>query len=116
MENEPVIGEEIPEEGRVSGQIFPRQRGGFLGKVPKEILFSPGGMTLVFLAVVMEVLDIIPIPFLDQILELPLEIIFIVFFKFITKLPLSACLIPFLIERIPLINDIFPTWLIRLFL
>ena len=84
-------------------------------KIPKEVLNSPGGMILIVMAGVMELIDLIPIPFLDQLWELPLEIIFILLLANIAKLPLQAMIIPFVIERIPIISDILPTWLIRLF-
>jgi hypothetical protein len=84
-------------------------------KVPPEVLTSPGGFLLLFLAVIMEGLDLIFLPFVDQIIELPLEITFIILFKIVTQLPLSSCILPFLIERIPVISDILPTWLLRLF-
>jgi len=92
------------------------KKGRLWAKIPQEILVSPGGVTLILLAIIIEGLDLIPLPFLDQILELPLEIIFIILLKVITRLPFSSCIIPFLIERIPFLSDILPTWFIRLFL
>ena len=85
-------------------------------KIPKEVLNSPGGMILIVAAGVMELVDLIPIPFLDQLWELPLEIIFILLLVNIAKLPFQSLIIPFLIERIPIISDIIPTWLLRLFM
>jgi hypothetical protein len=88
-------------------------------KISKEILFSPGGMILFFLAVLIEGLDLLPLPFFDQILEVPLEVFYFFLFKIITGVSFSECfryfLVPFLIERIPLISDILPTFLLRLF-
>jgi len=84
-------------------------------KIPKEILNSPGGMILILAASVMELIDLIPIPFLDQLWELPLEIIFIILLVNVAKLPFQSLIIPFLIERIPGISDIVPTWLLRIF-
>jgi hypothetical protein len=90
------------------------KRGELLAKIPRETLFSAGGFVLFFLAILIEGLDFFPIPFLDQIIELPLDLIYIFLFKMITGLPLSSCIIPFLIERIPGISDVSPTWLIYL--
>lgn len=90
------------------------KKGGWFKKIPAGVILSPGGMILVFFAVIMEILDLIPIPLFDQIWELPLEIIFIVLLGIIAKVPLKTSLIPFLIERIPVINDILPTWVIRM--
>jgi hypothetical protein len=92
----------------------PAQKSGWFSKIPGEIIFSPGGIILIFFAAIIEVMDLIPIPFVDQIWELPLEIIFIIFLIAIAKPPIKSLIIPFLIERIPIINDILPTWLIRL--
>lgn len=90
-------------------------KGGWFQKVPREILFSPGGVILIFLALIIEAIDLIPIPLLDQIIELPLEIIFLVLFVIIVKPSFKSLIIPFFIERIPVINDILPTWLIKMF-
>lgn len=91
----------------------PKKKGWF-SKIPTNILFSPGGMVLVFFALLMEVLDLIPIPIFDQLWELPLELLFIALLTIIAKVPIKASLIPFIVERIPIINDIIPTWLIRM--
>lgn len=85
-------------------------------KVPREILLSPGGMVLIFLAALFEMIDLIPLPFLDQLWELPADLFFSIFLIIIAKLPVESVIIPFLIERIPLISDITPTWLIKLFM
>ncbi len=90
--------------------------GKWFQKIPREILFSPGGIVLIVFALIMEILDWIPIPIIDNLWELPLELIFIVFLAIIVKLPLQSMLIPFIIERIPMVNDIVPTWFIRMFL
>lgn len=93
-----------------------KKKGGWFQKIPRDILLSPGGMILLFLALLIEIIDfIIPLPLVEQIIELPLEILFIVLFLSITKVSFKSCVIPFLIERIPLISDILPTWLLRMF-
>ena len=92
------------------------QKKGWFHKIPSDILLSPGGIILIVFALVIEIIDIIPIPFIDQLWEIPLEIIFIALLIIIAKVPLKSCLIPFLIERIPIVNDILPTWLIRMFM
>ena len=85
-------------------------------KIPKDVLFSPGGILLITFAALIELLDlIIPIPFLDQIIEIPLEIIFCILLIEIANVSISDLIIPFLIERIPGISDLVPSWLIRLF-
>lgn len=114
-EEEPV---EVPtpKEKKPVKAVVPKKKGGWFKKIPHEILLSPGGVILIFLAIIIEIIDWIPLPFVDQIFELPLEIIFIVYFVYITKASLKSLIIPFIIERIPLISDIVPTWLIKLFI
>ena len=90
------------------------KKGGWFQKIPADVLLSPAGMVLIFFAIIIEIIDLIPIPVLDQIWELPLEIIFIFLLTILAKVPLKASVIPFIIERIPLINDLLPTWLIRM--
>ncbi len=90
--------------------------GKWFQKIPKEILFSPGGAVLIFFALIIEIIDLIPIPLIDNIWELPLELIFLVLLSMVTKLSIWAMIIPFIIERIPGISDVVPTWLIRLFI
>ena len=93
-----------------------KKKGGWFEKVPKDILTLPGGMVLVFLALVIEAIDWIPLPFLDQIIEIPLEIIFLIFFIVIVRPSFKSLIIPFFIERLPVISDILPTWLLKIFL
>ena len=92
----------------------PQKKGGWFKKIPAEIRFSPGGMVLIFFALGMEIIDIIPIPIIDQLWELPLELFFIFLLVKIAKVPLKASVIPFIIERIPGVNDIVPTWFLRM--
>ena len=93
----------------------PKKKSGWFQKIPKDILFSPGGILLIFFALFMEILDWIPIPLFDQIWELPLEIIFMILLAIIAKVSFKSMIIPFIIERIPVISDYLPTWIIRMF-
>lgn len=93
-----------------------KKKSSWFEKVPKGVLFSPGGVILVFLAIIIEVIDWIPFPFLDQIIEIPFEIIFLIFFIIIINPSRKSLIIPFLIERLPGISDILPTWLLKMFL
>ena len=93
----------------------PKPKSKWFQKIPTNVLFSPAGLILIVYAGIMEIIDLIPIPFIDQIWELPLELIFIFLLVVLAKVPLKSSLIPFVVERIPIINDILPTWLIRMF-
>lgn len=102
------------EEEKIVKTPVPKKKGKWFKKIPTEIILSPGGMILIFFALIMELIDVIPLPGIDQIWELPLEIIFVILLSIIAKVPLKTSVIPFFIERIPIINDILPTWVIRL--
>jgi len=95
-------------------KIGVKKKKGWFQKIPADVLLSPAGMVLIFFATIIEIIDLIPIPVIDQIWELPLEIIFIFLLTILAKVPLKASVIPFIIERIPIINDLLPTWLIRM--
>ena len=92
----------------------PKKKGGWFQKIPADIILSPGGLVLIFFALIIEIIDWIPLPLIDQIIELPLEILFIVLLVIITKTSFKSLIIPFLIERIPVLSDILPTWVIRM--
>ena len=98
----------MPEEISV-----PKKKGWF-SKIPKGFLFSPGGVILVFFAIFMEISDIF-IPGGALTIEIIPELFFMFLLTLIAKVPLKSSVIPLLIERIPIISDILPTWLIRLF-
>ena len=91
-----------------------KTKGKWFKKIPSEVLLSPAGIILFSYAIIMEIIDLIPIPLFDNLWELPLEIIFIIMLMVFAKIPLKASIIPLLIERIPIINDIIPTWVIRM--
>ena len=95
---------------------LPKKKGGWFQKIPTEILLTPGGIILIFFALIIEIIDWIPLPVVDQLWELPLEIGFIVLLVIIVKdISWKALVIPFIIERIPGLSDIIPTWLIKMF-
>ncbi|MDD5144605.1 MAG: hypothetical protein PHW72_00495 [Candidatus Pacebacteria bacterium] len=90
-------------------------RGKWFKKIPQDVLFSPGGIILLFFAGIMELIDLIPGLGIDTLTwELLLEVIFIVLLALIAKIPFQGMIMPFIIERIPGVSDILPTWLIRL--
>jgi len=95
-------------------KIEVKKKKSWFQRIPRSVLFSPTGIVLVFFAILIEIIDLIPIPIIDQIWELPLEIAFIFFLTVLAKVPLRASVIPFIIERIPMINDFLPTWLIKM--
>ncbi len=100
--------EEKPEKISV-----PKKKGGWFQKIPTDVLLSPGGMILISVAGILEILDWIPLPVLDQLWELPLEIVFIILLVAIVKdINWRALVIPFGLERIAGISDVLPTWIL----
>lgn len=96
---------------------IPKKKKGWFQKIPTSVLFSPGGMVLILFAIIMELIDLIPIPFIDQLWEIPFEIIFIIFFLIIVKdASFKSLVIPIILERIPILNDILPSFVIRMFI
>ncbi|MBM3251011.1 MAG: hypothetical protein FJZ07_02140 [Candidatus Nealsonbacteria bacterium] len=94
-----------------------KKKGGWFQKIPKDILFSPGGVILIFFALMMEVIDfVIPYPLIEEIIMLPLNLIFCLLLVLIAKVSIKSLIIPLFIERIPIISSILPTWLIRMFI
>ncbi len=105
----------MPEEKSIVKAPVPKKKGGWFQKIPTDVLLSPGGIILIFFAIFMEILDWIPIPVVDQLWELPFEIVFMILLAIIAKVSFKGMIIPFLIERIPALSDIIPTWFIRMF-
>jgi hypothetical protein len=117
LEETPEIQQETPSTltAETKPEVPGKKKGRFFRKIPKEFLFSPGGVILVLLAVIIEIIDIL-IPGGSLTIEIIPDAIFAIFLSVIAKVPLTSSIIPFLIERIPVISDILPTWLIRMFM
>jgi len=93
-----------------------KKKSKWFSKVPTKVLLSPTGFILIFFAILTEVVDfLLPFPVLDNFIELPMETAFITLAVILVKeITLKSMLIPFLLERIPILNDILPTFVIRL--
>ena len=102
------------EENKV--QIKKKGAGKWFKKIPRDFLLSPAGVILMIYAGIMEIIDLIPVPGLDSLTwELALEIPFVILLIVLAKVPIQSTIIPLLIERIPAVSDIAPTWVIRMF-
>lgn len=97
------------------GSAVKKKKGKFFQKIPKELLFSPAGVILVFLAVIFEISDLF-IPGGSLTIEIIPDLLFAFFLSLLAKVPFTSSIVPILIERIPIISDILPTWLIRMFM
>lgn len=89
------------------------KKGGWFKKFPKKALASPGGVILLFVIVIAEVFDLL-IPGGSLILELIPEIFICFLLSIVGKMPFKSLIVPLLIERIPILSDILPTWFIKL--
>jgi len=97
--------------------VVPKKKGGWFQRVPREILLTPGGVILISLAALMEIIDfLVPWPIIEEVIMLPLNIFFCVGLIVIAKQSVKSLIIPFLIERIPLLSSIIPTFLIKMFI
>jgi len=102
----------MPEEEKAIIKAPVKKKGGWFQKIPADVLLSPGGMILIFFAIFMEVLDLIPAFF---VVEIILEIVFIVLLKIIVKdISLKALVISFGVERFDFLG-ILPTWALKMF-
>jgi len=105
----------MPEEKEKPEKVsVAKKKSGWFKKIPADVLLSPAGMVLIFFAIIMEIVDLIPLPFVDQLWELPFEIVFVILLTVLAKVPIKTSIIPLLVERIPIISDILPTWVIRM--
>ena len=104
--------------------VAPKTQSRFFTKVPKTALLEPGGMIGVLLACFIEISDW----FLDlfhlirpgqwEVVVFPLktyiDLVFAIFSAFLFGIPISSNILPFLIERIPFLSTILPTWILRI--
>lgn len=97
--------EEKEEEPEKKKKKMPGKR---VGKVPKDILFTPGGLILVFFAIGMEILDlIIPPTAIDSlVIELIPEVIFAFFLNQIAGISFREMIVPAIIERLDFLGII----------
>jgi hypothetical protein len=87
--------------------------GKFFAKIPKEKLLSPAGMVLFILAALIEGLDLV-LPGGSVTIEIIPDLLMAVLMYFLLDVPLESTILPFLIERIPFISDILPTWILKM--
>ncbi len=110
--------EEAPKEETPQKVPVPKKKGGWFQKIPTDVLLSPTGLVLISFAGFMELLDLIPVPIVDQIWEIPFEIVFIILLVKLAHVSLKSCVIPFFAERIigllTIGIDFIPTWVIRM--
>jgi len=91
-----------------------KKKGGWFQRVPKDILLSPGGITILFLVIIIETIGIlIPIPIIGFIIQLPFVIFLYILLMTVAKLSFKSLIIVPIIE---FFLPFLPTWLIRILL
>ncbi len=104
--------DETPKESLPIKTPIPKKKGGWFQKIPTDILMSPAGMVIIFIALLIEIAGvIIPIPILNQIIILPLEIIFYVLLIMVAKVSVKSLILPSIAE---LFFPFLPIWMIKI--
>lgn len=104
----------------------PKKESKFFAKIPKEALLGPAGIFCVPLAILLEILDWI-FDFFHMIypgswetiagpVKTFLDLSYGIFSAHTLQIPLLSNVWPFLIERVPFLSTILPTWVLRIFL
>jgi len=93
-------------------ESVPKKKGGWFQKIPKEVFLSPGGMVILFVVIIVEVLGVlVPIPVIGFIIQLPFVILLYILLITVAKVSFKSLII------VPIIEFFFPflpTWIIRI--
>jgi hypothetical protein len=120
--------ENIEEEKNVEGKVAEKKGGEeiktpaptsskkkLFGKISPKKMFSPAGIVIFILSIIVEfikfIIDIF-LPGSSSIVGLIPDIFIAVLSCVLLDTPIIETLIPFIIERIPIISDILPSWVI----
>lgn len=91
-----------------------KKKSGWFQKIPKGIFLTPGGMIILFVVLIVELLGVlIPIPIIGFIIQLPFVILLYILLMTIAKVSFKSLIIVPVIE---LFFPFLPTWIIRLLL
>jgi hypothetical protein len=89
-----------------------KKKGGWFQKIPTDILMTPGGMVIMLVGFLIWITGIIiPIPILNQIIALPLEIIFYILLITVAKVSVKSLILPSVAE---LFFPFLPIWMIKI--
>jgi len=102
----------MAEEKKPEKAPVPKKKGGWFQKIPKDIFLTPGGMVILFVVVIVEILGVlIPIPIIGFIIQLPFVILLYILLITVAKVSFKSLII------VPIIEFFFPflpTWIIRI--
>jgi hypothetical protein len=101
------------EKNKNASQVKVKKGKKRFNRIPPEILFSPAGMVLLFMAVVTEAMDLM-IPGSTFGIKLITDLFFVFFLMVVARSSFKSIILPFLIERIPLLSDLIPTWIVKM--
>lgn len=87
-----------------------KKKKGWFQKIPSDIILSPKGILLGSIALLIEVIDIFPLPGVEIVLDLIFVILFIILVR---EVSWKALVFPFLFERIPVLSSICPTFILK---
>jgi hypothetical protein len=103
-----------------------KKQSSFFGKIPKTKLLTPGGMIATFLCLTIDLLDYL-LDFIGillwrglhyEIINWPIktfgDIFVAIFVPLLIGIPISSSLLPFLIEIIPVVGTLVPSWVINI--
>jgi len=90
----------------------PAKKGGWFAKIPADVLMSPGGIVIIFVALIVEALGLlVPIPIIGFLIQLPFVIVLYILLMTIGGMSFKSLIIVPIIE---LFFPFLPTWLIRI--
>ena len=102
------------EEKKPEKISVPKKKGGWFQKIPSEIFLTPGGMVILFVVIIVEILGIlIPIPIIGFLIQLPFVILLYILLITVAKVSFKSLIIVPIIE---LFLPFLPTWIIRILL
>jgi len=108
------MAEEEREEEKLEKVSVPKKKKGWFQKIPTDVLFSPGGIILIFFVIIVETIGfLVPIPILSSIIKLPFEIILIILLITVAKVSAKSLILPYVID---FFLPFLPTWIIRMFI
>ena len=108
--------EETPQKNAPEAVRHPtleiKKKGGWFQKIPSDILISPGGMVIMIVALLIEILGfILPFPILNLIVILPFQIIFYILLITVAKVSIKSLILPSVAE---FFFPFLPIWMIKI--
>ena len=85
---------------------------GFFQKIQPELLLSPGGVLIIFLTILIEIIGIIiPIPIIGSLIQFPFQVLLIILLITVAKVSIKSMIIPYIVD---FLFPAFPSWAVTL--